>query len=128
MYLITISFPTFGIMNAALGISKIALRQKRQIESMQISESAISNPDFKVIKTGIIMTVSYYLLWTPYFIFINIWELVTGHTLHPVTDFVFAWFGAISSKSTDIYSTLKTFRHKLIQFLHLTKWIPVHSD
>ncbi len=56
-----------------------------------------SQTDLGINKTLLIMTFSFYIMWTPFFITVVFWELFTKNTLSPVTDFIFVWLGGSNS-------------------------------
>ena len=93
-YFLAFLFPNAGIAIAALGITQ---RQRKQIATTQVGVKTISKKDSTVIFTIMVMTCSFYVMWTPYFIFVNIWEFITGHTFHPTLDIVFTYLGACNS-------------------------------
>ena len=119
--LLTLIFPTIGILIPGIGIYKIARRQKLQINTASVGANKISKSDSKVVFTLFIMTMSYYIMWTPYFILCNLHESVTGHTYHPLSDFILTWLGASNSFVNPLIyiPTMKPYRHKLLQLLHL---------
>ncbi len=130
LYLIAFVFPTTGIAIAAVKIYKIAQKQRHQIESLQGQHRMISKNDSQIILTLGLMTLSYYVLWIPYFILFNMWELATGHTFHPITDFMCISLTGLSSIANPmIYiPTIKTYRHQLLKLLHLNKFINTDDE
>ena len=115
-------FPTIAIFCSFLGIYRIVRRQKLQIAAQEsIQPFSSTSHQSSHIRTLIIMTMGFYIMWTPYFIFVNIWELVTGHLVHPLVTFSFCWLGGANSFINPVVyvPTVRPYRVKLMSILKL---------
>ena len=124
-------FPAIGLAISAVGIFRVARKQKHQIEAVQVSNAIkLTKSDFKIIRTLVIMVASFFVMFLPYFIFVNIWEYcIAGHTFHPATDFLGYWLGISNSIVNPLIyiPTLRAYRYKLVELLHLTKWTHIQE-
>ncbi len=111
--------PTIIIMVSVMGIYRIAKKQSHAIaeqESVNPASVAFTKRDVKLVRTLMIMTVGFYLMWSPFFCFVLIWEVVSGDTLNLISDFGVTWL-ALSNSCVNplVYiPTMKAFRLKLI--------------
>ncbi len=125
VFTVVLVIPTVIIVYSFTGIFLIARKQNRIIHahnttSNPTSTNGFSKKDAQIVKTLLTMTVGFYIMWLPWISTSLIWELVTGHTLHPYVEF-FGAYSAIGNSMVNplIYiPTIKPFRHKLMQLVY----------
>ncbi len=108
--------PTIIIMRCIIGIYHIAKHQKQSIiqqGSVQNNTTTFTKRNAKIVKTLVIMTAGFYLMWSPYFIFCLFWEIVTGSSNKELVDFTFGWMAATNSLVNPLIyiPTIKAFRY-----------------
>ena len=107
--------PTTIIVFSFVGIFRIARKQKVRIEANSEQSGGLSSRDAKIIKTLLIMTVGFYLMWTPHSIFTLMWMIINGHTLNPTVDYLTATLAVMNSVINSIIyiPTIKPYRQRL---------------
>ncbi len=116
--------PTIIISYSFGGIFHIAHKQSIRINvNGEQQRGWMSSHDAKIIRTLLIMTVGFYILWTPYNICSFMWEVITGHTLHPLMDFISIISAATNSIINPIIyvPTIKPYRQRLALMFHIHK-------
>ncbi len=75
----------------------------------------------KTVKTLLIMSAGFYLMWLPYFILIAYWKLFNGKSFSPLSDFLTRWLGVANSLLNPIIyiPTLTSYRHALMNLLRI---------
>ncbi len=125
VFTVVLVIPTVIIAYSFTGIFLIARKQNRMIhvhntKNNPTSTNGFSKKDAQTVKTLLTMTVGFYIMWLPWISTSLIWELVTGHTLHPYVEF-FGAYSAIGNSMVNplIYiPTFKPFRLKLMQLVY----------
>lgn len=69
------------------------------------------------------MTSSFYVMWSPFFIFVVFYEMVTGKTMGPTAEFITCWLGGANSFVNPLIyiPTLRSYRRELRRVLTATK-------
>lgn len=125
-YLLVLVFPTVSISVSFIGIYRIARKQRCLIETTHSSSITITKRQYNMIFTLLYMTAGYYIMWTPYFLFNNIWEVVTGDMLNPSTSYVFGWLAGCSSFINPLVyiPTMRQYRIRLFALLRPERLLP----
>ncbi len=125
-YVLFLVFPTSAIATSFFGIYRIARTQRRKIKESQSNNVHLPKRESRIVFTLLCMTITYYILWTPYFMFHNIWELVTGEISHPIVAFLSVWMGACASFVNPLVyiPTMRSYRIRLFNLLHISHLLP----
>lgn len=77
----------------------------------------------KTIKTLIIISSGFYLMWLPFFITVIYWPMLTHTHLGTVSDFITSWLAAANSLINPLVyiPTLKSYREALFSLLHIKR-------
>ena len=89
--------------NFQAAVSKDAMKQMKK--------------EIKLIPVLFLMTSSFFVMWTPFFICMMFWEIFTGHTLSPMSDFITVWLGGANSfvNSLIYIPTMRSYRKELVK-------------
>ncbi len=117
--------PTVVILLSFIGIYRIAKVQSKRLtdQEQQTTLSGSFRKEMRIVRTLLLMTVGFYIAWTPYFITVTFWELFTNETVGSTSDFVSSWLGASNSFWNPILyiPTMKPFRMTLIKMLGIRR-------
>ncbi len=119
------ALPSAVIVTSFLLICQTIRQQKRKHLTLKCGQERQSerNSDIKIIRTLFVMSSGFYIMWTPLFVTVIYWELFTGHTLHPISDFLcFCLGGANSILNPFLYIlTLDSYRRMLYRMVGINK-------
>ncbi len=86
---------------SALGIFHIARKQNRSIgkdhSNNWMNHSVRRKSNIYILKTVLLMTSVFYIMYGPYFLFTFGYEMVAGHSLFPILDFGFILIALLNS-------------------------------
>ncbi len=131
LFSVGFTIPTLIIMVSAFQIFKLARHQvRRTTDAHNTNQNTLSKKDRQIIKTMLIMTLGYYLMWSPYFMFGMLWDLSFGHTINLIVDFTVIYLAMGNSMVNPLIyiPTIRNFRTKLISLLHLDKHLGMFQN
>ena len=116
LLVLVLVFPMIAILISFVGMFKISKKQKRKILQqlkIQNSSSSITRQNARLIRTLVVMTMGYYIMWTPYLIFVILWTFTSPCNYINCT--TFSWLaGSNSFVNPLVYiPTIKPYRMKL---------------
>jgi hypothetical protein len=81
--------PSLIILISLIGIFRVARKQNRSVAQQESADQGSNSQsqkftkrDAKLVRTLLLMTASYYIMYFPIFVFILFWDLITGTTLN----------------------------------------------
>ncbi|XP_047008373.1 free fatty acid receptor 4-like [Ictalurus punctatus] len=111
--------PGFSIVISYTKILQIKQRCKRRLHmttsQRQAQSSAVSKQDFKLFRTLLILMISFFIMWSPIFIFTFLIRIHNFQVHFPITSSMFVWvltFTLANSALNPVLYSLCQLRHK----------------
>ncbi len=109
---------SFYLIWRIIKFQRLARRKSLQAGPLSSPNPSEHKSAIKTIKTLVIMSSGFYIMWTPFFVTVY-FQIITGYSLSPLADFLTAWLAAANSMLNPLVyiPTLKSYRYSMVALL-----------